>query len=129
MWTLRLTTRNFGRRQKLSRSGNPRRGLVSNTPLQWVVDDEPRQDTLAFHVDLWSARGEFPGNMLEVMTRERRSAIPVARAPAPISSSIFRSCGARSRPCLKSCRRIYITVLKQSCSVPSPIASSTTSFT
>jgi NTE family protein len=36
-----------------------------------VVDDEPRQDALAFQVDLWSARGEFPGNMLEVMTREK----------------------------------------------------------
>jgi NTE family protein len=46
-------------------------GLVSNTPLQWVVDSEPRQDTLAFQVDLWSARGEFPRNMLEAMTREK----------------------------------------------------------
>jgi NTE family protein len=46
-------------------------GLVSNTPLQWVVDSEPRQDTLAFQVDLWSARGEFPRNMLDVMTREK----------------------------------------------------------
>jgi NTE family protein len=46
-------------------------GLVSNTPLQWVVETEPRRDTLAFQVDLWSARGEFPRNMLEVMTREK----------------------------------------------------------
>jgi NTE family protein len=46
-------------------------GVVSNTPLQWVVDQEPRRDTLAFQVDLWSARGEFPSNMLEVMTREK----------------------------------------------------------
>jgi NTE family protein len=46
-------------------------GLVSNTPLQWVVDSEPRRDTLAFQVDLWSARGQFPRNMLEVMTREK----------------------------------------------------------
>ena len=46
-------------------------GLVSNTPLQWVADSEPRRDTLAFQVDLWSARGEFPRNMLEVMTREK----------------------------------------------------------
>ena len=45
-------------------------GLVSNTPLQWVVDSRPRRDTLAFQVDLWNARGEFPRNMLEVMTRE-----------------------------------------------------------
>ena len=46
-------------------------GLVSNTPLQWVVDSEPRGDTLAFQVDLWSAGGEFPRNMFEVMTREK----------------------------------------------------------
>jgi NTE family protein len=46
-------------------------GLVSNTPLQWVVDTEPRRDTLAFQVDLWDARGEVPGSMLEVITREK----------------------------------------------------------
>jgi len=45
--------------------------LVSNTPLQWVVDSEPRRDTLAFQVDLWSARGDFPRNMLDVITREK----------------------------------------------------------
>ena len=46
-------------------------GLVSNTPLQWVVESQPRRDTLAFQVDLWNARGELPSNMLEVMTREK----------------------------------------------------------
>ena len=45
-------------------------GLVSNTPLQWIVDTRPRRDTLAFEVDLWSSRGEFPRNILEVMARE-----------------------------------------------------------
>ena len=46
-------------------------GLVSNTPLQWVVESEPRRDTLAFQVDLWSARGEFPRSMSDVITREK----------------------------------------------------------
>jgi NTE family protein len=46
-------------------------GLVSNTPLQWVVETEPRRDTLAFQVDLWSARGDFPRNIFDVMTREK----------------------------------------------------------
>jgi NTE family protein len=46
-------------------------GLVSNTPLEWVANSEPRQDTLAFQVDLWSTRGEFPRNMLDVTTREK----------------------------------------------------------
>jgi NTE family protein len=46
-------------------------GLVSNTPLQWVVDGEPRLDTLVFQVDLWNARGEFPRTMFDVATREK----------------------------------------------------------
>ena len=45
--------------------------MVSNTPLQWVVETEPRRDTLAFQVDLWSARGEFPRNIFDVMTRDK----------------------------------------------------------
>src|SRR6202048_5128551 len=28
-------------------------GLVSHTPLQWVLDTPPRQDTIAFQIDLW----------------------------------------------------------------------------
>jgi NTE family protein len=46
-------------------------GLISNTPLQWVVEYGPRQDTLAFQVDLWSARGELPGNLADVVTRQK----------------------------------------------------------
>jgi NTE family protein len=46
-------------------------GIVSNTPLQWVLEDGPHQDTLAFQVDLWSARGELPTNMTEVATRQK----------------------------------------------------------
>jgi NTE family protein len=46
-------------------------GIVSNTPLQWVLEDGPHEDTLAFQVDLWSARGELPTNMTEVATRQK----------------------------------------------------------
>jgi NTE family protein len=46
-------------------------GLVSNTPLQWVLESEPGRDTRAFQVDLWSARGVFPRNMAEVTTRQK----------------------------------------------------------
>jgi NTE family protein len=46
-------------------------GVVSNTPLQWVVAGETRQDTLAFQVDLWSARGDVPHDMPEVMARQK----------------------------------------------------------
>src|SRR5262245_60473435 len=46
-------------------------GLVSNTPLQWVLDSEPRKDTLAFQIDLWNARGEIPRNLIESETRQK----------------------------------------------------------
>ena len=46
-------------------------GLVSNTPLQWVLDSRPGKDTLAFQIDLWSARGEFPRNLLESEMRQK----------------------------------------------------------
>ena len=47
-------------------------GLVSNTPLQWVIESSPRrQDTLAFQVDLWSAQGQLPRNIAEVATRQK----------------------------------------------------------
>jgi len=46
-------------------------GIVSNTPLQWVLDGGPRQDTVAFQVDLWSARGELPRNLMEVELRQK----------------------------------------------------------
>ncbi len=46
-------------------------GLVSNTPLQWVLDNRPRQDTLAFQVDLWNARGELPRNLMESDLRQK----------------------------------------------------------
>jgi NTE family protein len=45
-------------------------GLISNTPLQWVMD-EAAKDTLIFQVDLWSARGTFPKDMLGVMERQK----------------------------------------------------------
>jgi NTE family protein len=46
-------------------------GLVSNTPLQWVLESSERQDTLAFQVDLWSARGAVPTTLGEVVTRQK----------------------------------------------------------
>ena len=46
-------------------------GLVTNTPLQWVLDYSPRQDTLVFQLDLWNARGEPPRNMIEAELRQK----------------------------------------------------------
>jgi NTE family protein len=51
-------------------------GLVSNTPLQWLVTNtrvtgQRLPDVLVFQVDLWNARGEFPRNLAEVATRQK----------------------------------------------------------
>ena len=46
-------------------------GLVSNTPLQFVLDDQQDQDLLIFQVDLFNAHGPMPRNMLEVDEREK----------------------------------------------------------
>ncbi|ETF03247.1 membrane protein [Advenella kashmirensis W13003] len=44
-------------------------GIMSNTPLGYVLDAEVNADTLVFQVDLWSARGHLPDNMLQVYDR------------------------------------------------------------
>src|SRR3546814_4242719 len=46
-------------------------GLVSNTPPEHILGEWPRQDTLALQVDLWSARGERPHNMMDVLERAK----------------------------------------------------------
>ncbi len=46
-------------------------GVVSNTPLQYVLETEPRRDTLALQVDLWSARGERPKTLDDVLERQK----------------------------------------------------------
>jgi NTE family protein len=46
-------------------------GIVSNTPLHWVLDSRPRRDTLAFQVDLFSATGELPRDITEAQAREK----------------------------------------------------------
>jgi NTE family protein len=46
-------------------------GLVSNTPLRWVLDSTPRKDTLAFQIDLWNANGEFPRDLIESEVRQK----------------------------------------------------------
>jgi NTE family protein len=46
-------------------------GLVSNTPLSYVLSAQPRRDALIFQVDLWSAAGEVPKDLLEVAVRQK----------------------------------------------------------
>src|SRR3989449_2757255 len=46
-------------------------GLVSNTPLQYVIEYYPRRSHLVFQVDLFPARGALPGNLNEVTERDK----------------------------------------------------------
>ena len=46
-------------------------GLVSNTPLQYVLDYLPRRSRLSFQVDLFHAHGRIPTNLEEVNEREK----------------------------------------------------------
>jgi NTE family protein len=46
-------------------------GIASNTPLDYVLDEETRKDLLIFQVDLFSARGLLPTSLLEAAEREK----------------------------------------------------------
>ena len=47
-------------------------GLVSNTPLQYVLDERlPAEDLCVFQVDLFNARGELPRSVWKVEAREK----------------------------------------------------------
>ena len=46
-------------------------GIVSNSPLWYVLDDAPQISALVVQVDLFSARGKLPLNLDEVMERAK----------------------------------------------------------
>ncbi|MEH2512961.1 NTE family protein [Nitrobacteraceae bacterium AZCC 1564] len=46
-------------------------GIVSNTPLQHLLDQEDRMNSLVFQVDLFNARGVLPRDIQEVMARHK----------------------------------------------------------
>ncbi|WP_119392904.1 DUF3734 domain-containing protein [Taklimakanibacter lacteus] len=47
-------------------------GIVSNTPLQYVIDEPPPAPQMCiFQVDLFSARGTLPRNLLDAVEREK----------------------------------------------------------
>ena len=46
-------------------------GIVSNTPLDYVLAAQPRRDSLVFQVDLWSARGLRPQTLMDVLERQK----------------------------------------------------------
>ncbi len=46
-------------------------GLVSNTPLQYVLDQPGHRRRVVFQVDLFAARGAYPETLAEVTEREK----------------------------------------------------------
>ncbi|MBX9709579.1 MAG: DUF3734 domain-containing protein, partial [Xanthobacteraceae bacterium] len=46
-------------------------GIVSNTPLQHLLDQDDKKNSLVFQIDLFSARGQLPRDIQEVMARHK----------------------------------------------------------
>jgi NTE family protein len=46
-------------------------GILSNTPLDRVLECPDRCDTLTFQVDLWDAKGDLPRNLIEADLRQK----------------------------------------------------------
>jgi NTE family protein len=46
-------------------------GIVSNTPLQYLLEQEDIHDTIVFQVDLFSSRGDLPREMADVLARHK----------------------------------------------------------
>jgi NTE family protein len=46
-------------------------GIATNTPLDFVLDEEVNRDLLIFQVDLFSARGPLPASLLDATEREK----------------------------------------------------------
>jgi len=46
-------------------------GIYSNTPIEAVLDDKPRQDSVIFAVQMWNPEGPDPATLWEVMGRQK----------------------------------------------------------
>nr|WP_281389474.1 DUF3734 domain-containing protein [Sphingomonas sediminicola] len=46
-------------------------GILSNTPVEVVFDDNPRKDSLVFAVHIWNPHGPEPETIWEVMNRQK----------------------------------------------------------
>ncbi len=46
-------------------------GILSNTPLEAIFDDNPRRDALVFSVHVWNPDGPEPVTMAEVLNRQK----------------------------------------------------------
>jgi NTE family protein len=62
-------------------------GIVSNTPLQHLLDQEDKLNSLVFQVDLFSARGALPRDIQEVLARHKDIVYSSVRGTIPTSTS------------------------------------------
>ena len=46
-------------------------GIYSNTPIEAVLDDKPRRDSLIFAVNVWHQTGPEPASIWQVMSRQK----------------------------------------------------------
>jgi NTE family protein len=46
-------------------------GIFSNTPMEVVLDDNPRRNSVIFSVNLWNPSGPEPGSLWEVQSRTK----------------------------------------------------------
>ena len=46
-------------------------GIYSNTPIEAVLDDKPRRDSLIFAVNVWHQTGPEPSSIWQVMSRQK----------------------------------------------------------
>jgi len=81
-------------------------GLVSNSPLWYVLDDAPDIDALILQVDLFSARGSLPANLMQA--QERAKDIQYS------SKTRFNSTQLRQREALKASMRRLLDKLPAS---------------
>lgn len=46
-------------------------GIYSNTPIEAVMDDQPRRDSVIFNVNVWHPRGPAPSSIWQVLGRQK----------------------------------------------------------
>jgi NTE family protein len=46
-------------------------GIFSNTPMEAVLDDRPRRDSLIFSVNVWQPMGTEPASIMQVLSRQK----------------------------------------------------------
>src|SRR5258706_6035531 len=46
-------------------------GIYSNTPIEAVMDDHPRRDSVIFNVNVWQSQGPPPSSIGEVLGRQK----------------------------------------------------------